>query len=205
MLTAEFAGSGSEFRSRVVTMDRNASDLRVLAAAMLEPVGRTALAEERSSAPATTGLALVARIEDAVGQWSTPVPSALGQLFESAKLTAIQPPAAMVKYVERIGCPVEGDGCRRGAQRATLLATVTAVPLGRGFEPRGEPFNAIARDVSETGISMLHTRAVNTDRLALQWQQLTSPARTITVVLRMLRCRPTGPFYELAGEFSPPE
>jgi hypothetical protein len=172
---------------------------------MLVPAGAEARVRERAPAVAAAGLALVARIEDAVGRWSASTAPALEELFLSAKATAPKPPTAMVKYVERFCSSIEGDGCRRRARRATLLATVTAIPLGSGFKTCGEPFNAIARDVSETGICMLHTRAVTANRLALQWQQLTSPARTISIVVRMLRCRPVGPFYELAGEFTPAE
>lgn len=186
-------------------MSHNGSDLRVLAAAMLEPARGDVRPRERGPALDAAGLALVARIEEAVGRWSAPMAPALEELFLSAKATAPKPPTAMVKYVERFCSSIEGDGCRRRGRRATLLATVTAIPLGSGFKTRGEPFKAIARDVSETGISMLHTRAVTANRLALQWQQLASPARTISIVVRVLRCRPVGPFYELAGEFTPAE
>ena len=81
----------------------------------------------------------------------------------------------MVSYLERNSSDgSEGDNDRRKATRASLLATVTAIPLSRTFEPCGEPFKAAARDASAGGMSLLHTRAVNAEHFALRWQSLAS-------------------------------
>jgi hypothetical protein len=98
-------------------MSRNGSDLRVLAAAMLEPEKGDVSFRDRAPALATIGLGLVAKIEEAIGQWSTPVSTALEELFQSAQTTTPQPPTAMVKYVERFCRGIEGEGCRRANER----------------------------------------------------------------------------------------
>jgi hypothetical protein len=95
-----------------------------------------------------------------------------------------------------------GDGERRESQRASLLATVTVVPLNAAREPCGEPFKAAARDVSEGGLSLLHTRAVTAEFLALRWSTLGASSRQVNLVLEVHRCQPMGPFYEVAGRFA---
>jgi hypothetical protein len=155
----------------------------------------------RSALGPPVGHALAAEIEHVIDQWSSPLSADLEALFESADGAAPSPPQAMVSYLERRFDPDDVYNNRRAARRALLLATVTAIPLTPKLKPCGEAFKAIARDVSEGGLSLLHTRAVSAKRLALRWQRLTSPRRLISVVLEVKRCHPMGPFYLLAGQF----
>ncbi len=159
-----------------------------------------AVANRRSTGP-VAGHALAAEIEHVVDEWSSALSAQLAALFEAADGAAPTPPPAMVSYLERKFDPDEADNNRRQSKRALLLATVTVIPLNRQLEACGDAFRAIARDVSEGGLSLLHTRAVKAKRLALRWQRLTSSQRMISVVLQVTRCRPTGPFYEVAGRF----
>jgi hypothetical protein len=135
---------------------------------------------------------------------ATRVSPRIEELLDAAEQADADPPQAMIKFMERMFADVQGAGERRRTPRASLLATLTAVPLGPNFEPCGEPFRAAARDASEGGLSLLHTRAIVAEYIALRWQSLALPGRRITLVLRVDRCQPLGPFYEVAGEFVPP-
>jgi hypothetical protein len=107
-------------------------------------------------------------------------------------------------YLEHAVDGPNGDCERRQSVRASLLATVTAIPLAGALEPCGEPFRAIARDASEGGLSLLHTRCVTAELLMLRWPLLAAPRRMIDVLLAVQRCQPLGPFYEVAGQFVAP-
>ena len=178
-------------------MDRQDLDSRTLAAAQ-NGGGREALLEPPPSVGGSAH-ALIAQIEQAIEQYNEEVGPRLEALFEAAESVAPDPPPGMLSYLERKGVPTTTN--RRRKERATLLARVIAIPLSSNGEPRGEPFKAIARDASEGGLCLLYTRAVTADRLALRWQELAAARRTITVLLRVVRCGPMGPFYELGGVF----
>jgi DNA-binding response OmpR family regulator len=181
-------------------------DLRVFAAKAASLFYRQQWRETRTATPhptrPTSGHTLVSDIEHTLAGASDSVSDQLEALFQAAS-TVSDPPQGMVSYLERLGDGVDGDGDRRQSARASLLATVVAIPLTSTLEPCGEPFKAAARDASAGGVSLLHTRAVAAEHLALRWQSLAAPGRRIDVVLRVCRCQPLGPFYEVAGEFLP--
>lgn len=160
---------------------------------------REALQRQQKETAPISGHALLARIEHILERASRSVSPALEQLFEAAAEQVAEPPAMMVSYLERMFA--EGEGERRESARASLLATVIVVPLSASHEPCGQPFKAAARDVSEGGLSLLHTRAVTAECLALRWTALGSPGQYVTLVLEVHRCQPMGPFYEVAGRF----
>jgi CheY-like chemotaxis protein len=181
-------------------------DMRVFAAKtaslLLRQQWRQSLLDGQRSPQPAAGHTLIAEIEHLLAGASQPAPAKLELLFQAA-LSASEPPQGIVSYLERQWDGADGDHDRRQTARASLLATVLAIPLGKMLEPCGEPFRAAARDVSAGGLSLLHTRAVTADSLALRWQSLASTARSIDLVLRVQRCQPMGPFYEVAGEFVP--
>jgi DNA-binding response OmpR family regulator len=181
-------------------------DLRAFAAKAASlfhrPQWRESLLAGKRPNRCASGHALIAEIEHTLAAASECVTDQLEALFQTASTTS-EPPQGMVSYLERLADGVEGDGDRRQNARASLLATVTAIPLSPSLEPCGEPFKAAARDASAGGVSLLHTRAVTAEHLALRWPSLASPGRKIDLVLRVQRCQPLGPFYEVAGEFVP--
>jgi hypothetical protein len=184
-------------------VDRFSTSARASAVAM--PNQREITLAARNAPSSAIGHALAAEIEHVIDQWSSPDSARLQALFAAADNVPAQPPPAMASYLERKFEARDGEGNRRRAKRALLLATVTAIPLDRDSEACGDAFKAVARDVSAGGLSLLHTRAVTAKRLALRWQRLSSPRRTITVVLRVIRCQPLGPFYLVAGQFEKSE
>jgi DNA-binding response OmpR family regulator len=180
-------------------------DLRVFAAKvaslLLKQQWRESLLETQHSLQPATGHTLIAEIEHTLAASSQRAPARFEELFQAALITS-EPPQGMVSYLERQCEGVDDDDDdRRHNARASLLATVLAIPLSKTLEPCGDPFKAAARDASTGGLSLLHTRAVTAGHLALRWQSLASPGRQIDLVMRVHRCQPMGPFYEVAGEF----
>jgi len=150
---------------------------------------------------ARAGHTLVAQIESSLERATGCVSEDVASLLAWAADRLTEPPPAMLTYLERTFKPPGVEGDRRQSDRVSLLATVTAAPMSAEFQTAGEPFKATARDVSRGGMSLLHTRAVASKYLALRWQGLSSMQSYVTVALRLTRCAPMGPFYELAGEF----
>jgi DNA-binding response OmpR family regulator len=180
-------------------------DARVLATKMASIFERHVWRDEMVAANrnyyAGAGHTLIAKIESSLELLSLCVSDSLDELFQQAHEQLAEPPQAMLNFLERNFEDPGAGGERRTSDRVSLLATVVAVPVTRQFEPSGEPFKAAARDVSQGGMSMLHTRAVSSEYVALRWQSLASKNSFIKVAMKLCRCRPMGPFYEVAGEF----
>lgn len=179
-------------------------DPRVFAAKaaslLLKQQWRESLLEAQHVPRTASGHTLIAEIEHTLVGSSQHTPARFEELFQAALILS-EPPQGMVSYLERQCDGIDDDDDRRQNSRASLLATVLAIPLGKTLEPCGEPFKAAARDASTGGLSLLHTRAVTAGHLALRWQSLASPGRQIDLVMRVQRCQPMGPFYEVAGDF----
>jgi DNA-binding response OmpR family regulator len=180
-------------------------DARVLATKMSAIFEKQAWRDEMVAANrdyhAGAGHTLIAKIESGLELHQMGVAESLEMVFQTAHDELAEPPQAMLNFLERNFEEPGAIGERRKTDRVSLLATVVAVPVNRKFEPVGEAFKAAARDVSQGGMSMLHTRAVTSEYLALRWQSLASKNSFIKVVMKLCRCRPMGPFYEVAGEF----
>lgn len=153
---------------------------------------------------ALAGHSLVARIESAFEASEFRLPPRADRLLVAAHEELAEPPQAMLNFLERTFADPGAAGDRRRGERVSLLATVAALPVDGEFNPAGEAFRAAARDISSGGISLLHTRAVSSECMALRWQTLNSKTTFITAAIQLTRCRPMGPFYELAGQFVPP-
>jgi hypothetical protein len=167
----------------------------------LDLAGRRPSFDERPLGLGVAGHALAAEVEHRLVQQAEPVSAQLEKLFVSANESVPEPPPGMNTYLERVSTRLDEEGNRRQTERVTLLATVVAIPLNEADQPCGEPFKAVARDASEGGMSLLHTRSVRSERLAVRWKPLATTGSFVTAVMRVDRCRPMGPFYEVAGEF----
>ncbi len=112
-----------------------------------------------------------------------------------------RPPEAIAAFVERVirhSKYYEGPDSRTEPRYAVRLR-VAAVPVDEDLQKIGEPFVAVSRDISGSGIALYHTRDISERFLALE---LSAPAGDKTyVLLEVLRCRTVGLFYEIAGKF----
>jgi hypothetical protein len=87
---------------------------------------------------------------------------------------------------------------RRSAPRKPLMLAVPAVPLDADDFPTAEAVMLISRDISSTGISLLHREPLQ-GRMAILLEIPERPAAQLVVeIMRSLR---VGDFYEIAGLF----
>jgi PilZ domain len=116
--------------------------------------------------------------------------------------TILPPPsAALIEFVKQRAATKAGWREMRRTKRIAVQLEVVVQPLNESNRPSGRPFPAVTRDVSTGGLCLMHTRPAPTAALFVEIQR---PDETpLYVVLKVLRNRPVGPFYEIAGEFVP--
>lgn len=122
-------------------------------------------------------------------------------LFAFGPQSLARPPQAIAAFVERlIRHSKYYDGPdSRSEPRYAVRMPVAAVPVDDDLQKIGEPFVAVSRDLSGRGIAIYHTRRISQRYLALE---LSTPSEEkLHVLLQVLRCRPVGLFYEIAGKF----
>lgn len=111
------------------------------------------------------------------------------------------PPQAVANFIERAvrnSKYYDGPDIRSERRRAVSLR-VAAVPVDEHLNKIGEGFIAATRDISSGGIAIYHTRGTSDRYLALE---LSAPSgEKLHLLLEVLRCRPAGLFYEIAGRF----
>ncbi|MCC7085666.1 MAG: PilZ domain-containing protein [Pirellulales bacterium] len=110
-------------------------------------------------------------------------------------------PDRLVKFIRRV---IRGEKFYSGPERRISLRypitmPVRVTPLDDHQQPTNEPFLAVTRDISVTGLCFYHTHPVKQTYLQME---LTGPSlEQCTVLLKAARCRPAGPFYEIGGRF----
>jgi hypothetical protein len=126
-----------------------------------------------------------------------------------------QPSQQVLEFLQSAICDDTGSKNRerRAHLRHAVSMSVRVVPLDDNKQPVAEPFcammrdmciagsfEALTRDISAGGVSMYHTHPVQEKFLELE---LTSPeGERLKLILEVLRCRKTGPLYEIAGRFT---
>jgi hypothetical protein len=182
----------------------------VLAMKMLSLLERSKWIAETNATqvatPTSNRLLMLSKVEQALADLSEVFADRLDHLFIFDENLA-DPPAAIKHLIKRFE-DNEGDAAASDRQHAsrkkdriTLATTAVAVPIDRHFARKGEPFKLAIRDVSESGVRLLHTRATNAEFLALRWQAETLPYQSLTVPARVMRCRPQSPFYDIGCQF----
>ena len=86
---------------------------------------------------------------------------------------------------------------RRREDRTSLPERAVAIPLNSHFEPVGEPFKLLIRDLSFHGIGMFHTQPPEGSHLALMWR--TENMQRVVALVRIVRCRPDGEYFDIGG------
>jgi hypothetical protein len=115
------------------------------------------------------------------------------------RLGQLEPPTDLQDFLAKGIAEDEGHD-RRGRRRYALVAKVVAIPVSKQLLPIDKPFVAFSRNISAGGIAILHIRPVRSDYLFLEIHVPNhDPART---VVKVLRSRRVGRFFEIAGAFT---
>ena len=89
---------------------------------------------------------------------------------------------------------VSPEGYRRADLRESVAIPIGVQPLNDRYEPAGEPYSVVTRDMSCSGIGFFHTQPV-----ALGWSRicLKAPAshEEMNLLARVEHCTPCGQFF----------
>ncbi|QDU87546.1 Transcriptional activator protein CzcR [Pirellulimonas nuda] len=154
---------------------------------------------------------LLLRIEESILERSKASEALLKEALDASPAPLADPPPAISEFASRTAAAdaaadaeAQRDGStqvRRSAKRVTCLATAVAAPITRALEPAGDPFKIAIRDLSQSGIRLLNTRAVSEGYLALAWPAECIASTTLCVAIRVTRCQPIARFYDIGGQF----
>lgn len=122
-------------------------------------------------------------------------------------------PAGVVHYLDSLteqatATQVSGivdAASTRASQRVAYQAEAMAVQVDARYRPIDLAARVMIRDVSTTGVRLLHTRAIPATDLVVAWQAETIPQYVFRIPLCITRCRPSGRFYDIGGEFDIPD
>src|SRR5579863_9253526 len=104
------------------------------------------------------------------------------------------------------------DSDRRKYRRYPLVTKVIVVPLNKDFEPIGQPFAACSRNISFVtvtpelvagGLSLILNRPAPSKNLFVELE--CHDGRPTRAIIKVLRTRAIGPYFEVAGEFITPQ
>lgn len=144
---------------------------------------------------------LVQKVEAAIEIFSMCVPDELDRELRANSDLLNDPPENLLQFLERLTQSRGDQTERRKSDRISVFSTATAIPVNKDFEVQGAASRITINDLSENGICVFHTRSFPTDYVALRWRSLVTPSYCLTAVLQIQRCKPVGPFYEIAGPF----
>jgi hypothetical protein len=88
---------------------------------------------------------------------------------------------------------------RRRSPRYPLAVSVSAIPLDDRLQRAGQPFDAVTRDISATGVSIISQTRCENKYLSLLL--VNSSTDYLEIVIRVVRYRMVGPMHEIAGRF----
>jgi hypothetical protein len=126
-------------------------------------------------------------------------------LFTFDPKTLIHPPEEISNFVDGLikrlieeGHYYDGPD-RRTEKRHVVAMQVHARPLSEDLQPLGPAFVATTKDISKRGIAIIHFEPVTSPLLAIELSDLNGKKFQGAVEIR--RCRPVGPYFEVAGEY----
>lgn len=88
---------------------------------------------------------------------------------------------------------------KRNSPRRKVRVSIPAVPVDNSGKPVGEPFMAETRNISATGICLVHSQRISAKYLIVELPGPTQERQKVAV--EILRCIAAQDGFELAGPF----
>lgn len=105
-------------------------------------------------------------------------------------------PAEMVRFVQRRALTMSQ---LTDETAHPLVLPLSVQPLDSTCQPKGEPFEALTREVSTRGLAFVHQRAVSAPYVSLALKMPSGEERKF--LLQVQRCEPAGMYYDVSGRF----
>jgi hypothetical protein len=88
---------------------------------------------------------------------------------------------------------------RRQSKRVSKALAVVATLVDSHYSPIGERFLTMVSNLSTHGLALIHTREINDSLVAFELPP--GDKTKVQVVMRVVRCRAVGRYYEIGGEY----
>ncbi len=123
------------------------------------------------------------------------VPSRLQEITDAIRRRPLcEPSTEFERFAKDETLHGQGGQERRRFRRYSLITNVIVLPLDEGLRPSGEPFVALSSGMSVDGIRLIYADPSPTDHLFIEIE-----GQPVRFVLSVLRSRPIGPCFEIAG------
>ncbi len=176
-------------------------DFQQFARQMLALFDQQAWGDDLVRHESSQGQRLLHQIEDSLELFSLCIPAELDAALSEGVALLENPAPAVIEFMHRLWNKHSVKEERRGASRISLLSPAVAVPINKDLKIQGEAFPLTFCDVSPTGGCLLNTRSISAQYVALKWRSAVTPNCFLKLAMRVARCQPVGPFYEIAGDF----
>jgi len=111
----------------------------------------------------------------------------------------VQPPKSVSDFLARLDREGDDDAERRELPRRPIVIEVAIFPVDSAHRQCGESFLAISKDVSASGMVLIHTRAVNSGNVVVEI--VNRDNESVRLLARVVRCQATTRFYEIGLQF----
>ena len=104
----------------------------------------------------------------------------------------------LLAFVAEVGDRLAPSHDRRHHHRYQFSVPAHVQPLDTRFEPIGKPVATVTRDLSAAGIGLLYSSPIESAYVEVT---INSPDGTKRLLVKVLRCRPIGAFFDIGGCF----
>ena len=110
-----------------------------------------------------------------------------------------EPPAELVAFVKRQirDARLYNGPERRSEERHLMAVPVVVQPIDEHSNPTGAPFAAVTRDISPTGVGLVHGESVEAKLLALRMHL---GEEEVNLAVEVKWCRAFGPYHYVGGK-----
>jgi DNA-binding NarL/FixJ family response regulator len=176
-------------------------DFRTFAAQMQAICENQAWTDDAVRSDSYQGLQIIKEIERSLELFSLCISPELDAALSEGIPLLEEPAPAVMEFMQRLWNKHSVVEERRKTQRISLLSPAVAVPVTKDMEILGPAFSTVFCDLSPSGACLMNTRSVSAQYLALKWRSTISPRNYLKLAMQVTRCKPLGPFYEVAGCF----
>lgn len=112
------------------------------------------------------------------------------------------PTVALIDFVNQLAVGGEPTLERRAVPRLPTAFSATVVRLADDLQPIGEPFDVVVRNISTKGLAFLSSQPIGVDHVTINMAN--SASTSVELRVRVRRCQPLGPCFDVGGEFVTP-
>jgi len=125
---------------------------------------------------------------------------AVDRLSASIDRSALAPPTFTFQdFAQKMESAHEAGLQRRQSDRHQRIIQLVVLPIDDQMQPTAPPFVSYSRNISTGGLSLIHTYQAPSQLLYIEIDWPAPP--TTKAILKVLRSRPIGDYFEIGGEF----